>query len=160
MSLGPPSPPPPEVKENSIKEADREVYPNHSWNARKRVIIRGMEDELGRSGDVMVVGELESYLLACPVRIGRYNHRLGRRWLQEVCTRGGGYSRIAVCGSARKSGKLQEAIEFMNAKQKRLLATLVRLQKLMSGAAEEIQRRVLQDVMVLEDKVSEVEHQV
>ena len=42
----------------------------------------------------------------------------------------------------------------MNANQSGLLATMARKQRLMSGASEEIRRKVFQDVLVLEDKIS------
>ena len=43
-------------------------------------------------------------------------------------------SRRAVCGSAREPGqKLQEDIEYMDAKQNRLLAAMERKQNLMNG---------------------------
>ena len=44
-------------------------------------------------------------------------------------------SRRAVCGSAREPGqKLQEAIEYMNTKQNRLLVAMERKRNLMSGS--------------------------
>ena len=43
----------------------------------------------------------------------------------------------------------------MNAKQNELSATMERQQKLMSGASDEIRRKVFQDVLVLENKISE-----
>ena len=69
---GRPSGPPPELEDtprsdhtfHSVRESDRELDANHSWNPRERVIIRGMEDYLGRSEDIMVeVEELETCLL-------------------------------------------------------------------------------------------------
>ena len=49
--------------------------------------------------------------------------------------------------------ELQEAIEFSNAKQSTLSAAMGRKQKLRIGAPQEIQRRVLQDVMVCDDEI-------
>ena len=51
----------------------------------------------------------------------------------------------------------QEAIEPLSATQSKLLATIERKQKLMTEASDEIQRKVLQDVLALEDKFSAVE---
>ena len=58
----------------------------------------------------------------------------------------------------RESGKLQEAIEHMNTKQNRLLATMELLQKLMSGASDEFQGKFFKDALILEEKISEVEN--
>ena len=52
--------------------------------------------------------------------------------------------------------ELREAIEFMNAKQSKQWATMDRKQKLMSEAPEENRRKVIQDVLVLEDRISAV----
>ena len=64
--------------------------------------------------------------------------------------------------SSNKSGQeLQRAAgsrtEYMKEKRSGLLKTVERKQKLMSGAPEEIWKTVLQDVVALEDKISEVE---
>ena len=49
---------------HDIRESDRELDANHSWNLRERVVIRGMEDDLGRSEATLVeVEELETCLL-------------------------------------------------------------------------------------------------
>ena len=56
--------------------------------------------------------------------------------------------------------EVQEAIEYMNAKQSRLLAAMERKQTLRSGASDEILRKVLQDVLVLDGKISEVEEKL
>ena len=56
--------------------------------------------------------------------------------------------------------EVQEAIEYMNAKQSMLLAAMERKQKLRSGASDEILRKVLQDVLVLDGKISEVEEKL
>ena len=48
----------------------------------------------------------------------------------------------------------------MNAKQSRLLAAMERKQTLRSGASDEILRKVLQDVLVLDGKISEVEEKL
>ena len=56
--------------------------------------------------------------------------------------------------------ELQEAIEHMKEKRSGLLETVEREQKLMSGAREEIRKRVFQDVLVLEDKITEVENEL
>ena len=56
--------------------------------------------------------------------------------------------------------KKAEAVEYMKEKRRTLLATMERKQKLMSEAPEEIRKRVLQDVMVLEDKFSEVKNEL
>ena len=56
--------------------------------------------------------------------------------------------------------EVQEAIENMNAKQSRLLAAMERKQTLRSGASDEILRKVLQDVLVLDGKISEVEEKL
>ena len=53
---------------------------------------------------------------------------------------------------------LQEAVEYMNTKQHRLLATMERKQKLMSGASDVIQRKFFEEVLVLEEKISEVDN--
>ena len=45
----------------------------------------------------------------------------------------------------------------MKEKRSRLLETMERKQKLIVGAPEEIRKRVIQDVMVLEDKISQME---
>ena len=89
---------------------------------------------------------------------------------------GGGYRRlvfikrregsaVAVAGQSaalqenqeRDRQELREAIEFMSATQSRQVATVERKQKLRSGAPEEIPRKVLQDVLVKEDRISAVE---
>ena len=57
----------------------------------------------------------------------------------------------------RNYRELQEAIKYMKEKRSRLLETMERKQKLIVGAPEEIRKRVTQDVMVLEDKISRVE---
>ena len=64
---GPPSAPPPEVegtppsdhtfhsaRESELRYQQDECDANRSWNARERCIIRGMEDHLGRSEDILV----------------------------------------------------------------------------------------------------------
>ena len=56
--------------------------------------------------------------------------------------------------------EVQEAIEYMNAKQSRLLAAMERKQTLRSGASDEILRKVLHDVLVLDGKISEVEEKL
>ena len=53
--------------------------------------------------------------------------------------------------------EVQEIIEYMNAKQSRLRATMERKQKLMSGGPEGIRRKLFQAVLVLEDRISAVE---
>ena len=55
-------------------------------------------------------------------------------------------------------GALQEAIEYTNAKQNRLLATVERKQQLRSGASDEIPRKFLKGVLVLEETISEVDN--
>ena len=60
----------------------------------------------------------------------------------------------------RNDRELQEAIEYLNAKRSRRLETTERKQKWMNGASSEIQRNVLQDVLVLADKISEVENEL
>ena len=50
------------------------------------------------------------------------------------------------------------SIAYMSAKQNRLLATMERKQKLMNGASDEIQRRFPKEVLVSEEKISEVEN--
>ena len=64
-------------------------------------------------------------------------------------------SRRAVSGSAsnheRRHRELQEAVEYMNSKQGRLLAATEHKQQLMSQASEEIH------VLVLEDRISAAE---
>ena len=57
-------------------------------------------------------------------------------------------------------GELQEAIEYMNAKQSRLLATVERKQQLRSGASDEIPRKFLKGVLVLEETISEVDNEL
>ena len=52
----------------------------------------------------------------------------------------------------RNSRGLQEAIEHMNAKQSTLLATMELKQNLTSGASDEIQRKFLHDILVVEEK--------
>ena len=47
--------------------------------------------------------------------------------------------------------EFQDIIEYMTVKQSRLLATMQRQQKLMSGVAEEVWEKLLQGVLVLED---------
>ena len=56
--------------------------------------------------------------------------------------------------------ELQEAIEHVNAKQNRLLATMGRKQKLMNGAADESQRKIFREVLVWEEKISEFENEL
>ena len=60
----------------------------------------------------------------------------------------------------RSYRELQDAIEYTNAKQSRLLATMERKHKLMNGVSDEIQRKFLKDVFVLEEKISEVENEL
>ena len=90
--------------------------------------------------------------MLAPSNGGRYHTVLAK----NACD-GGGYGRfvfikrsegnvVAVTGRhadrqehrEKHHRELQEAIEFINAKQSRLLATLSRKQKFMSGAPEEI----------------------
>ena len=47
-----------------------------------------------------------------------------------------------------------KVFEKMNAKQSRLLATMERKQKLMSGALEEVRDKLFQEVLVFEDRIS------
>ena len=67
-------------------------------------------------------------------------------------------SRRAVSGSAsnheRRHRELQEAVEYMNIKQGRLLAATEHKQQLMSQASEEIH------VLVLEDRISAAEIEI
>ena len=56
----------------------------------------------------------------------------------------------------RNYSELQEAIEYMNTKQSRPLATMERQQKLMNGASDATQRKFLQEALVLEEKISKV----
>ena len=49
---------------------------------------------------------------------------------------------------------LQEIIECMNMKQKGLLATMERKQKLLSQAPEDLQGKLFQDVVVSDDRIS------
>ena len=42
----------------------------------------------------------------------------------------------------------------MNVKQKRLLTTMERTQKLMSEALEDVREKLLQEVLVLDDRIS------
>ena len=78
---------------------------------------------------------------------------------EEGRTLGG--RRKAVRGCAKNQERdykeLQDIIGYTNAKLSRLLAAMERMQKLRSEAPEEIQMSVLQDVMVLHYKISEVE---
>ena len=127
-----------------------------------------MEDYLGRSEDIKAeVGELEPYLLA-PSDVAGIITVLacdGGGYMRFVFTRRSEGNVVAVAGryaamqENHESGnrELQEAIEFMNAKQSRLLATIERKRKLMIGATKEIRRKVRQDVLVLEGKITEVE---
>ena len=65
---------------------------------------------------------------------------------------------MRVCKKIRKYYmELQEAIKCMNEKRSRLLATTECKQKLMSVTAEEVRRKVLDDVVVVEDRISAVE---
>ena len=50
--------------------------------------------------------------------------------------------------------EFQDIIEYMNVKQGRLLATMERKQKLMSGTWEEVWDKLPQGVLVLEDRIS------
>ena len=95
---------------------------------------------------------------------------------KNVCD-GGGYRRFAptkksednvVAAAAwyaalqenqdRNYRELQEAIEYMNAKQNRLLATMEHKQQLMNEASDEIQRKFLKEVWALEQKILESEN--
>ena len=145
---------------HSIKESDREFDANLSWKPRE-----------GRSEDIMVVvGELESYLLTPSDVAGIITV------LAENACDGGGYRKfvfikrsegivVAVAGryaalqenQESNNRELHEAIAHMKTKQSRLLATVEQKQHLMSGAPEEIRRKVIQNVLVLDDKISEVE---
>ena len=60
----------------------------------------------------------------------------------------------------RRAQTNQDYIEFLNAKQSKLLAAVERTQKLRSGAPDEILRKVLQDVTVLGGKISKVENEL
>ena len=51
-------------------------------------------------------------------------------------------------------GRLQD----MNAKQSMILVTMEREQNLMSGVSDDIQRKFLKDILVLEERLSEVAH--
>ena len=60
----------------------------------------------------------------------------------------------------RSYRELQHAIEYTNAKQSRLLATMERKQKIDERSSNELQRKFLKDVLVLEEKISEVENEL
>ena len=133
-----------------------------------------MEDYAGRSEDIKVkVGELETHLLG-PTDVVGFITVLAK----NACD-GGGYRELVffkksegnpVAAAGRYAAlqenqesdhrELKEAIELMNEKQNRLLATMERQEKLMSGYQEEIQRKVLQDVLVLKDKIFEVDNEL
>ena len=56
--------------------------------------------------------------------------------------------------------EFQEHIEYMNVKQSRLLATVERKQKMVSGALEEIRAKLSHEVLVLEDRISAEEEEL
>ena len=143
--LGKPSDPPPEVEERS--ESHLPQYKGSrtassmlilSWNPRELVIIRGTEDYLEVSEEILVeVKELET-LFVRPDRCDGKN----------ACY-GGGYRKLSFikrnegnlladawqCAAlrenqARDHKELQEVIKCMNAKQSRLLADAQRKQKI------------------------------
>ena len=141
---GPPSAPPVESTPRSDnnfkrKKSDREFDANHFLNPRERIVIEGMKDYLGRRESILVaVGKLESYLVAPSDVVGIITV------MAETACDGGGYRRFLfinswegnLVASARQHAalqenlerdhkELQEAIEFMNVKQSRLLATMV-----------------------------------
>ena len=60
----------------------------------------------------------------------------------------------------RNCEELQSTIEYMDERRSRLLESMEHKQKLMSGAPDEIWKKALQDVMVLEDKISDVESEL
>ena len=118
------------------------------------------------------VEELESHLLAPSDMAGIITV------LAKNACDGGGYRRfvfikrregsaVAVAGrhapqenQERDHKELQKNIEFRNVKHNRLLATMKRKRKLMNEASDEIQEKLLQNIMVLEDKISEVENEL
>ena len=50
--------------------------------------------------------------------------------------------------------ELQVIIEPMNMKQERLLATMERKQKLVSGAPEDLRKKVVKEIRILDDRIS------
>ena len=140
--LGPPSTSPPEVRDMprsdhsfyGVKESSRDFDANHRRNPMERVIIRGVEDYLGRSEEILVEGEeFETYLLA-PSDVAGIITVLAK----NVCDGGadrkfafikkGEGNVVAAAGrnvalpenQERYYKEVQEAMEYMNAEQSRL----------------------------------------
>ena len=60
----------------------------------------------------------------------------------------------------RNHRELHDAIEYLNAKRSMRLETMERKQKWMNGASNEIQKKVLRIVLVLADKILELENEL
>ena len=73
--------------------------------------------------------------------------RVQPRWIQEVCIQqeeGMTLRQYAILRERQETAhkEFQQIIEYMNGKQRRLLATIERKQKLMRGALEEVREKL------------------
>ena len=110
---------------------------------------------------ILVKVELEAYLF-CPTNVTGIVNVLGkfacnqeghRRFLFVKRMEG---NLVADVRQRHETDykKLQEIIEHRNMKQGELLATMERMQKMMSGALEEIREKLFQEGLVLNDRIS------
>ena len=173
---GPPSAPPPELLEEEPQRWQIGVdvdLPWH-WNARERVLIESMENCLRRNDNVHVGSiELEHFLLSpvrrsasCSLRnmrVMKVDERGSQCWRQKKVRRRKGGERTFLRSPARKSGQDLQGVagsHRVHEKRSRLLETRERKQMLLSGALGRNPpgRESSNDVMVLENKMSEVEN--
>ena len=146
-------------------ELDEEA-PRRWQIARVRPLIETMGSYLKKSEQCHVgIDELEHFLLSPgddTINILSFAENAcgegGRKKFGVVETKGGTavaevrrFFEALQANQDRNFREMQEAVEYMQDRRSRLLETMERKQKLMSGAREEIRKRIHQDVMALED---------
>ena len=139
----------------------------HVWKPKVPVIIERMEDFLARRREkVLVEVEVLETHLSCPTDVEGVigvlawkacDHEGRRRAMRTregtLVANVGQYAMLRGRQDAEYL-ELHEIIEYINEKRWRLLVTIERKQKLMSGASETFREHLFQEIRDVDDRIS------